>query len=267
MHVDLNSIDELTNALSRNVSHGLNCVEGFSFGAAMELAVWVEDQKYTSSFVGEWSKRSRPLSEALRLLRGGKSWEPQNVHERAWDGMRPIRSCQCISQQHHGWNRFLERFAAALKAAGFVSGWNQAMAGVLHEMADNVVQHSTLGSGKGLNGIVGYSVGTRRMAFTVADSGVGAVQSLKDNPLYSNIVNGREALELIARQKASRRSGQAQGNGFKDLFIKLAAMNGRVRLRSADGLFSMTGRLDGCAPVMKCLHPIEGFHVSVECEI
>ncbi len=105
------------------------------------------------------------------------------------------------------------------------------------------------------------------MAFTVVDVGIGALKSLKDNPDYAAVANGREALDLIAREKASRRTGQGgPGGGYSKLFLKLAAMDGTIRLRSGDGVFMMEGTL-GCSASAGSLHLAPGFSISVECRI
>lgn len=267
MQVGLTSIDSLTNALLQQAA-GLERVSGFTFGAALELAVWAHVNLTTEMqpLLAKWEAKNPIIAETFSLLKGSNvTATPHQPNVRVWHGLRPIRSVQCVTE--NGWNQFLERFASSLKAAGFQSGWNQAIAGVFHEMVDNTVQHSELGTDKPINGIAGYSVQDRRMAFTVADTGIGAVNSLKDNPRYAKVANGREALDLIAREKASRRVDQgATGGGYSSLFLKLAAMNGTIRLRSADGVFMMQGTL-GCSAVAKSIHTAPGFAISVECEI
>ncbi len=266
MQVGLTTIDSLTNALIQQTD-GLEGVGEFSFGAALEFAVWAHENltAEVQPLLTKWGERTPIIAEAFGLLRGANVAASYQPHLRVWQGLRPIRLAHSVIED--AWNQFLERFAAALKAAGFKNGWNQAMAGVFHEMADNIVQHSTLASNQPINGIAGYSVQDRRMAFTVADTGVGAANSLKDNPRYANVANGREALDLIAHEKASRRAGQgAVGGGYSALFLKLAAMNGTIRLRSADGVFMMQGTL-GCSAVAKSIHTAPGFAISVECEI
>lgn len=55
MQVDLTSIDELTNALRPNKTNGLACANGFTLGAAMKLAVWVQGMASVPSIVNDWS--------------------------------------------------------------------------------------------------------------------------------------------------------------------------------------------------------------------
>jgi hypothetical protein len=266
MQVGLNSIDSLTNALMQK-STNLNIVSGFTFGAAVEFAAWAHENETEESrpILEKWRSEHPIYAEASSLLRGANVPASYQPHHRALRGLRPIRSAQSVTGD--AWYQFLERFAAALKAAGFSNGWNQAMAQVFHEMADNTVQHSELGTTEPINGIAGYSVQERRMAFTVVDVGIGALNSLRDNPRYAEVSNGREALDLIAHDKASRRTDQdGPGGGYSALFLKLAAMDGIIRLRSGDGVFMMEGTL-GCSAIARSLHTAPGFTISVECKI
>jgi len=141
------------------------------------------------------------------------------------------------------------------------------MASAFADMADNIIQHSVFGTQRGLMALWPTQVRPKEVAFTIADVGIGALQSLSSNPQYSELSSSRKALDLICRNKASRRVNQGEGQGYNDLFIALASYNGLVRVRSGDGVFSIQREIGRIEPQTASLHQTPGLQLSVECRI
>lgn len=190
---------------------------------------------------------------------------PTKLFDEVDEAFYPLRGRSDILDE--SWSRFLERLAASLKRNGFPSGSHQALAGAFEEMADNVIQHSNFGTQSPANGFAAYMVGQGKISFTIADVGIGVLESLKHNPEFAQIPNGRTALDLIAREGASRRTGQRHGRGYRDLFTGLARFNGTVRLRSSNGVLTLQGAFDQVSPVSSSLHAVPGLQLSVECRL
>jgi hypothetical protein len=267
MLINLSNIDNLVNALSSGSSLRVLSIEEFSLGAACELAIWAsEHEAAPQNELAVWSAKFPALSEARRLLAGGEVHIPSEPFANVSDAIFPIRCEKDILGLE--WESVLARFQAALKSNGFADGLHLAIAKGLSEMADNVVQHSRFQSeGVPINGIAAYSVRPRSLAFTVADTGLGALETLRSNPAYRDLTTSCEALDLITRKNASRRVDQETGNGYKELFLGLARLNGLVRIRSGGGLFHMVGTFDSCTPILQSLHSVPGLQVSVECKL
>lgn len=262
MLITIATLDAVTNAIKQGDQNRLNKISDFDFGSSVEFAAWAFSES-ESPIVHGLVTKFPTVAEASRLFQGGKP-EPIGAFERSPNGLWSIRSREALDET--SWELFLGRFTAALKREGF-DRYNHALAEVLYEMTDNLIQHSTLGSQNGINGVVGYHIKDRHMTFVVADVGLGALHTLRCNPRHSAIVNGREALDKIAKEGASRRTGQGDGQGYKSLFLQLAAINGLVRLRSDDGWWAVQGDLACHTPNSGSIHNFGGFSVQVQCKI
>ncbi len=264
MQIALSNIDSLINALRQKRLLSVP-IEGFSLGAASELAVWMFGNEVSPDSLNVPIKQSAHFLAAWRLLNGGSAVLPPKPFDEVDEAFYPLRDKSDILDE--SWSRFLERLAASLKRNGFIADSHQALAGAFGDMADNVIQHSNFGTQTPANGFAAYKVGQGTLSFTIADVGIGALASLRYNPEYADIPNGRTALDLIARESASRRTGQRQGKGYKDLFLGLARFNGTVRLRSSNGVLTLQGAFDQVSPVSSSQHPVPGLQLSVECRM
>lgn len=264
MQIALNNIDSLINALIQKRLMTVP-IEGFSLGAASELAAWMFGNAVSPDSLDLPIMKSAHFTAAWRLLNGGGAVLPPKRFDEVNEAFHPLRAK--TDMLHESWTGFVERLAASLKRNGFPSDSHQALAGAFEDMADNVVQHSNFGMQTPANGFAAYKVNQGTLSFTIADVGIGALASLRYNPVYAEIPNGRTALDLIARESASRRTGQGQGEGYKSLFVGLARFNGTVRLRSANGVLTLQGAFDKVSPVSSSQHAVPGLQLSVECRI
>lgn len=264
MRIDLNNIDNLVNALRQGRAVESK-VEDFSLGAAMELAAWLFEGTSESKRPHQQFLSNRLFAEAWRLFEGGRPVNPWRPWDAVDEAFFPIRDKRGLEGEE--WGFVLQRFKSALLRNGFPEGFHKGMASAFADMADNIIQHSVFGTEWVLNGMVAYQVRPKEVFFTIADVGIGALQSLSSNPEYAELSSSRRALDLICRNKASRRVNQGAGQGYNDLFIALASYNGLVRVRSGDGLFRIEGEIGRIEPQTASLHQTPGLQLSVECKI
>ena len=131
------------------------------------------------------------------------------------------------------WILFYDRFYRST-AGGRNSRVLKGISGVLAEMGDNVLWHSTSSKEQECLGIAGFHVAADAAAFCVADHGQGFLNSLRRNPRWSHLRTEDEALGAIVYQKATSRSDEETGGGFTHLFENLLDFNGLVVLRSGN---------------------------------
>ena len=130
------------------------------------------------------------------------------------------------------WNDFLQRFSDALIRHSVDRKYARTLAMSLHEMADNVLQHAAENGNAVPRNVAGWHAFQGGAAFVVLDLGRGIRRSLADNPQWSNLASDRESLRMILRKHATRRTGLAEGNGFKDVVKNFVERNGVLRIRT-----------------------------------
>jgi hypothetical protein len=236
-----------------------------SLGAALEFSFWAKHRTGVSHPILEQWRKEHPLLQlcwdALLLGRVRQISAFESVDSECF------RISANTSFVDLGWGQFLSRFTSAMRRHGMQMSLAHGVSGALHEIADNVLQHSCFANpSHEMAGLVAYFVTTRKLAFVVGDAGTGALASLKTNPAWAALTSDREALHAIARKHASRRVGQGGGQGYREVFTSLASYNGVVRLRSNCGIFQLTGALDRSTPIGALGPLIPGFHLTVECD-
>jgi hypothetical protein len=168
-------------------------------------------------------------------------------------------------EEHVFWNAFCQRAqrAAELSLPKAVA---QGLIGALREIEDNVHVHSD----RAQDGVVGFRGTASDFEFSVGDSGVGILQSLKTSPDYAHLTDSGEAIQIALSEGHSRLRyiDPNRGSGFRDLFIGLANLNGELRFRSGDHAFV----IDGSSPSLmrgerRQQHDLQGFVASVICRL
>ena len=218
LRINDQTIDDVLRHLRRNPSdaHAFEPAS-ISLGAAVELA-FCTPKTNVHPTLQRWKKKNRFLKQAVEIVGGAfveppaKLYEPQDAE---FFSIR--RKCDVTSDS---WNRFLERFSASLRKAGF-GKLSHAIAGAFDEMAGNITQHSTYRHpALSINGLAAYSVAEKTMSLAIGDAGIGALASLRFNPQWRSLPNSREAVRAIAQEHASRRIGQGKGKVIAR-FLKL----------------------------------------------
>lgn len=162
------------------------------------------------------------------------------------------------------WIMFVRRVQNAATRSGFPAKLGDGLAAAFEEMTDNALIHSLRPS----TALAGYQWSADVFEFVVADAGQGLLASLRMNAQFARIRDHGEALQVALSEGASRfGSGFGYGFGFRQLFVSLANLNGRLRFRSGDHALL----IDGTSPTLASAHLVQlaadysGFLVSAVC--
>ncbi len=267
MNINSAFITDLRDSLSNASRTQLGSLSpsGFSIGAIVQLACLrpVYPQQL-DSLLETWRKPSKVLDTVLATHDFGALPATSNM----WDvrGLEffPIRGREWAGQQKY--HPFESRFCKAAKLAGF-GNKAEALSGALFEMADNVAQHSGADSTCPAAGIIGYYICDGHVAFTIADLGRGALDSLKQNPQWTQLQNSKQALLAIIQNHASRRPNGGDGEGFKEVFRSLANLNGLIELFSGDGRIRIRSTASGRQATPQFTGRLPGFQITVNCSL
>ncbi|MEN6407177.1 MAG: hypothetical protein ABFC77_11980 [Thermoguttaceae bacterium] len=207
------------------------------------------------------------LGLALREVRselGLRSSGPPKSPMRRLDG-RAVEFCVVECEQdivQEDWELFLLRFERAAKDGGFTKKVAACLHAALNEMAENAVIHANAPTGA----LVGYEVSEGEARFSVADVGIGVLESLRTCPDYAAISFHNEALKMALRDGITRYGQGHGGLGFRQVFKALAEQWGYLRFRSGEGCITMDGRgLDFDTGIESYPPSMPGFQLSVCC--
>ncbi len=162
------------------------------------------------------------------------------------------------------WNLFEQRFLNGLRNGGFTSDFSHGVLKAFHEMAENVVQHGAFGLSM-CEGLAGYHVEPGRFAFSIGDFGCGYLRSLQESDSWKHLEKGRDALSAVIHEGASRRTGQGEGEGFKELWKALSDHGANVRIRSNDTVARILPTHLGREAEIATFLKASGSHISVCC--
>ncbi len=160
------------------------------------------------------------------------------------------------------WSQCIRDLLAELKTNGFPPKLAGALAGAVAEMADNVWLHSEADS----PGLLAYQVRRRRFAFSVADTGIGVLASLRKNPSYRQLSSSMEAVRAAIEPGISRFQ-DSSGMGFPSLLHAMADLWGTARVRSGEASIVIDRTQDQRRKHSGYLPQLPGVHVSVRCAL
>lgn len=220
-----------------------------TLAAALEVAGWLEDDSHNDSVgrahLEKLGARCNALAIARELLRKqGANHAKANTAA----GLVELSTITDLTAADIRWNEFWQRFTAALKTAGFEKKYAEALGYALHEMADNVIQHSaaSLAPAKRPRSLAGWNVSGTVAAFAVIDLGQGIRKSLAQNPAWKNIASDQDALQSVAVENATRKAENQFGDGYREVLKNFVNRNGRVCIRS--GTAELLATSDGLTP-------------------
>lgn len=165
-----------------------------------------------------------------------------------------------------GWHLYERRFLGGLREAGFDSNFAHGVLKAFAEMAENVVQHSGFDA-SGSEGLAGYHVGPRQFAFSICDLGRGFLRSLREDSRWAGLSSEQDAILAVVHKAASRRAGQGEGEGFKQLWKAFADHGAIVRLRSGDTVVTIRLVEGRRVAEISSMPSIDGVHLSVCCTL
>jgi hypothetical protein len=129
------------------------------------------------------------------------------------------------------------------------------------EIVDNVWEHSESAH----PALVCVEITHRRLAFAVADLGIGVLNSLRSNPKFARLDTSIEALSVALQPGASRVEGTHRGYGFSSVLRGLADLWGTLRLRSGEASLVLDGTRDERRRIRHFVPPLPGLQVIAVC--
>lgn len=231
-------------------------VESFLFAARHPMM---------GSFRKELRERSRAGVEPWNSL--SNAWYEKNPSEEPFEHktfeFRKIDS-SCWESDATDWNLFEQRFLSGLRRGGFGSDFAHGILKSFHEMSENVAQHGAFGQSL-CEGLSAYHVEPGKFAFSVGDLGCGFLRSLQESESWKHLQGGRDALSAVIHEGASRRMGQGEGEGFKELWKAMSDHGALVRIRSSDAVAKILPSLTGREAEISTSPDTLGAHISVCC--
>lgn len=249
----------------------LSCFSDYTLAGVMELFLTAMEKKSSSNLLVQMdtlAQNRHPIFNPLfdEWSRQGKAHCREDIHgTRSLEFFR-IRNTNSIEGTDFQLTR--ERMSRSMVRAGFSRDFALALAKVFHELADNVNQHSKLASSSDeLTGLAGYHVQDGYIAFCVTDLGIGAYESLGSSSSWRHLKSAAEALKAIILDHASRRDGQGEGEGFKQVLRALADRNAMLRLRSDDASVLLRPRDKEREAAFFSSPHLRGMQVSLVCDV
>jgi len=231
---------------------------GLSLPAAIELACIAAHRPSIADGPGVAIRVTNcPLWSLLK----GARWPERGSRTRLRDGDLAV---VVLPPQPNDfwWSQCIRDLLNELKANGFPAKLAGALAGAVAEMADNVWQHSQAEA----PGLLAYQVRRRRFAFSVADTGIGVLASLRKNPRYRQLSSSMEAVRAAIEPGVSRFL-DGGGMGFPSLLHALADLWGTARIRSGEAGLSIDRTQDRRKKHSVYLPQLPGVHVSARCAL
>jgi hypothetical protein len=165
------------------------------------------------------------------------------------------------SEETGWWTKQLHALKEELVTNGFSSKLAGALTGGVGEMVDNAWSHSCSDD----PALLVYQVRSKKFAFSVADLGVGVLQSLSKNPKYDFLRSSMEAIGFAIQPGVSRLENG--GMGFATMLKSMAELWGNARIRSGEAALIIDRTQETTINNFIYLPQLPGLHVSARCSL
>jgi anti-sigma regulatory factor (Ser/Thr protein kinase) len=128
------------------------------------------------------------------------------------------------------WTALKMEFMKTLRRNGFNNSLSSRLTGAVAELTNNVWDHSDRAD----TGLLAFEVRRRQFTLVIADLGIGVLNSLRRNPLYSSVQTHKAAIEKALLPGVSRFEDSSRGMGFIDFLSIVIDLRGIARLRTGD---------------------------------
>jgi len=193
----------------------------------------------------------------INLARSTTQWYESEL------GLQGFIAAEKLHNDFLAWPDFAIRAKRAAKAAGFSDDYAAKITAAIGEFYSNIIEHSQVSE----SGYIVFCSGNRTFEFVVADSGIGVLSSLRDNPKFANLGDSGTALEVALSDGGTRHSEPGRGNGFRPLFVGLANISRFIRFRSDDHSREIYRSAGGeIVSLTRQVSNLRGFFCSVLCE-
>jgi anti-sigma regulatory factor (Ser/Thr protein kinase) len=222
--------------------------EEWTLAAAIEHLIWVQNNNGVAV----------PATTLWSLLQAAK-WPAPHARCITHDGTHIVI---LPLQEDPSFLRDLDRdVREQLGRAGFTPKMAKALSGALAEIIGNIWEHAQAAT----PGLLAYQCADQRLTASIADVGIGVLQSLRTNPAYANLGSSLEALRTAMVVGVSRHTNQSRGYGFDEVLRAVADNHGTVRLRSGQGILSFHGSTDIRTAGGAYGVDLPGLHVALTC--
>jgi len=135
-------------------------------------------------------------------------------------------------------NQFLMAARSAAEAAGLMKPVAQSLVAAMRELESNIHEHSDHAT----SGLLAFQSRASFFEFVAADSGVGVLATLREDPEFGGLTDHGHAMYAAIQDNVSRYGrNSGHGRGFCDLFIGLSYLNADLRFRSGDHALLING--------------------------
>lgn len=224
----------------------------------MELASIVANQR---SEPDDGFRCIRVARNAIWGLIKESRWPERNGYASLRDGDTAL----VILPSHHddpAWTQQTRNLLNELSTNGFSSQLSRALTGAVIEMVDNVWLHSETHHA----GLLAYQIRRRKLAFSVLDTGIGMLNSLRKNPKFQYLTSSMDALGKAIEPGVSR-FDTSGGMGYPSLLHALASLWGTARIRSGEAALVIDHTGETRSKERVYLPHLPGAHISVRCAL
>jgi anti-sigma regulatory factor (Ser/Thr protein kinase) len=221
-----------------------------SLAAAIELAYWRSVRK---NEVQVYAAQSR-IWRALRLL----DWPKSSDFARAQNGDLVLQRLPSTPTDNK-WTALKMEFMRMLRKNGFTNSLSSRVTGAVAELTNNIWDHSD----RTETGLLAFEVRSQNFSLVIADMGIGILNSLRKNSLYSAIQTHKAAIEKALVPGVSRFEDTSRGMGFIDFLSIVIDLHGIARLRTGDVALTIDRRTEDENRAREYLIEFPGFHVSL----
>jgi hypothetical protein len=228
-----------------------------SLAGAVELACIGAQQDKGASLVGSSVRITNcPTWSLLRSAR----WPGRKSKAKLRDGAVAVLVLP-TDPDDPWWSQNIHDLLKELTANGFSTDLARGLTGAVVEMVDNIWQHSQTPH----PGVLAYQIRRRNFAFSVADTGIGMLASLRTNARYRTLSSSMDAIRNAIQPGVSR--SDDGGLGFSELINALADLWGNTRVRSGEASVRIDRTGDERTKDFVYLPHLPGTHVSVRCSL
>ncbi len=244
--------------------------DGVSVGMAVELACawksWPTNVvAHLAPAMSRWATDNPVLADALRLLEDESSADATQADPFAAPKLALHRVPTREFILSSSWDLLVEQYRRALQQQGFGARISRAVAQALHEMVDNVLQHSGPTTNRPARGLWGYYVTEGRTEYAVGDVGVGVLKSLRTTDRWPRLSSDADALDAAVMNRATRRPDRTFGNGFEEVYRSLSDLHGDLHFATGSATLRVRTRNWQREATPRTQPPTPGLQLSICC--
>jgi hypothetical protein len=230
-----------------------------SVPAAVELAIIEANSRKVHSTAPPFSSTN---NSAMYSAVKSANWPLVGKASKVTSGDTTVVVLPTLASEETGWwTKQLLALREQLVANGFSSKLAGALTGGVGEMVDNAWSHSSCDD----PALLVYQVRSKKFAFSVADLGVGVLESLSKNPKYDFLRSSMEAISFAIQPGVSRLDNG--GMGFATMLQSMAELWGNARIRSGEASLIIDRTQETTIKNFIYLPQLPGLHVSARCSV